>query len=229
MELESDPATSPWTTQQKRRRPGAAGCPQGSPVATSSQCQRTGGQPTPSCKWLSANKWSSSSEAFCFYHQDTLFHPSFFPLSIHIFPLTPVILVPFNKYILVFFFPCVPPASLGCLFFSFFPLKTFFLIRCTKWIYDPFRQLTVALLLQFRGRRAIKRFTVTARVGCMEVQDPNQTKGAGLCEWPVKEAWKQKQLKVLLEKEGWGRGRERRKSCLLTSCYYCNSSVNSVI
>lgn len=46
----------------------------------------------------------------------------------------------------------------------------------------------------------------------MEVRDPNQTKGAELCEWPVKEAWKQKQMKLLLEEEvGLGAEKEEEK------------------
>lgn len=120
------PRYSPWTTQWKKSPLAASRLPE-SPGAPRSQWiqQEWRGQPPSSRKSLGVNELRSPAEALCFYHQDALFHPS--PhLSVHIFPLTPVILVPFSKFILGFFFSSVPPATLVCLFFPFFPLKSFF-------------------------------------------------------------------------------------------------------
>lgn len=172
--LELDPDTSPWTTQWKKSLLAASRLtdPPGAPRPQWCQ-QEWRGQPThPINCWVLMN---------CAALQKLLV----FTTKMHYFILPPTSVFIFSLWLLLFwfhlastflgFFPLCPSSHLSLPFFSFFPLKSFFfpLIQCTKWIYDPFRQLTVALLLQFRGRRAIKRFTVTARVCCMEVRDPN--------------------------------------------------------
>lgn len=75
-------------------------------------------------KSLGVNELRSPAEAVCFYHQDALFHPPRH-LSVHIFLSTPVILVPFSKYILGFF-PLCPSSHLTLPFFFLLSLKIFF-------------------------------------------------------------------------------------------------------
>lgn len=119
-ELELDPDTSPWTTQWKKSLLAASRLTDSPGAPRPQRCQQEWrGQPMSSRKSLGVNELRSPAEAVCFYHQDALFHPP--PhLGVHIFPLTPVILVPFSKYILGFF-PLCPSSHLSLPFFPSFP------------------------------------------------------------------------------------------------------------